>query len=41
MNENAYGVIHEVGDLGCGYTPLTEAEQKVLREKEEKSEEDK
>ena len=32
------GVIHEVGDFGLGFNPITESEQKELekKEKEEK-----
>ena len=26
------GVLHEVGDLGLGFDPLTEEEQKILEE---------
>ena len=31
-----YGVINEIGDLGLGFSPLTEAEQKQLKEEQEK-----
>lgn len=30
------GIITEQGDLGLGYNPLSEKDQKVLREAEEK-----
>lgn len=30
------GVIQEVGDLGLGFEPLTEQEQKKIKEKQEK-----
>lgn len=36
-----YGVINEVGDLGLGFTPLTESEQKQLKEEDKKKEEEK
>lgn len=35
-----YGVINEIGDLGLGFTPLTEAEKEQLK-KEDKEEEKK
>ncbi len=31
-----YGVINEVGDLGLGFTPLSESEQKQLKEEDKK-----
>ena len=31
-----YGVINEIGDLGLGFTPLSESEQKQLKEQQEK-----
>ena len=33
------GVITEVGDLGLGYTPLTESEKEMLKEKDNGKEE--
>ena len=33
---NQYGAITEQGDLGLGFTVLSESEQKVLNEKAEK-----
>lgn len=30
-----YGVINEVGDLGLGFTPVSESEQKQLKEQQE------
>lgn len=36
-----YGVINEVGDLGLGFTPLSESEQKQLKEEDKKKEEEK
>jgi len=38
-NENEIGVINEVGDLGLGYTPLTESEKEMLKEKDNGKEE--
>ena len=35
-----YGVIHEIGDLGLGFDPVTEeANEKLNKEEEEKDEE--
>lgn len=36
-----YGVINEVGDLGLGFTPLSESEQKQLKEEDKKKKEKK
>lgn len=35
-----YGVINEIGDLGLGFTPLSESEQEKLKQEEEKKDED-
>lgn len=34
MSDN-YGVINEIGDLGLGFSPLSEAEQEQVNKKEE------
>ena len=34
MSDN-YGVINEIGDLGLGFSPLSEAEQEQVKKKEE------
>ena len=34
MSDN-YGVINEIGDLGLGFSPLSEAEQEQGKKKEE------
>lgn len=31
-----YGVINEIGDLGLGFTPLSEAEQNQIKKENEK-----
>ena len=36
-----YGVINEIGDLGLGFTPLSEAEQEKIKKEEEKEDKDK
>lgn len=33
--DQTYGIITEVGDLGLGFDPLSEDDQKVLSEQEE------
>ena len=38
-NDGQYGVIHEVGNLGLGYTPVSEKEQKQLEEAAKQKEE--
>ncbi len=35
MNPEGYGVIQEVGDLGMGYTELSDAEKEVVKEQQE------
>lgn len=39
MADPKYGVINEVGDLGLGFTELSNKDQKVLKENEQKSSE--
>lgn len=34
MSDN-YGVINEIGDLGLGFSPLSESEQEQVKKKEE------
>ena len=34
MSDN-YGVINEIGDLGLGFSPLSEAEQEQVKKNEE------
>lgn len=36
--EEKIGVINEVGDLGLGFTELTEDQKKVIKENESKEE---
>lgn len=36
-----YGVINEIGDLGLGFTVLSEQEQEQLKEQEKEKEEEK
>lgn len=31
------GVIHEIGDMGLGYTPLTQKEQEQIKKQEDKN----
>ena len=40
MDEQKIGVIHEVGDLGLGFTPITEEEQKTIIEHQNQQKEE-
>lgn len=40
MNEPNYGVINEQGDLGLGYYALSENEEEILKNQEEKDDEE-
>lgn len=35
-----YGIINEIGDLGLGFTPISEAEQEQLKKEQEEKEEE-
>lgn len=37
---NNYGIINEIGDLGLGFTPISEAEQEQLKKDQEEKEEE-
>lgn len=37
MAQEQIGVIHEIGDLGLGYTPLTEEEQKQIKRQDQEN----
>ncbi len=34
MNNKQIGIINEIGDLGLGFDPLSENDQKILEEQE-------
>lgn len=40
MSDNQYGVINEIGDMGLGFKPVSESEQKQI-EKDKKAKENK
>jgi len=35
------GIIHEIGDLGLGFDPISESDQKLIEEQEKKENADK
>lgn len=35
-NKPQVGIINEIGDLGLGFDPLSEEDQKILEEQQEK-----
>ncbi len=36
--ENKYGIIHEIGDLGLGFSPISEEEQNIIENNNEEKE---
>lgn len=38
MENNKLGVINEVGDLGLGFYPITESEEKEIKKEKDKEE---
>lgn len=38
MENNKIGVINEVGDLGLGFYPITESEEKQINKKDDEEE---
>lgn len=40
MSEKTIGVIHEIGDMGLGFDPISEQDQKIIEDDKKKSEKD-
>jgi len=38
---NQIGIIHEIGDLGLGFNPISEADQKLIEDNDKKESADK
>jgi len=38
---NQIGIIHEIGDMGLGFDPLSEADQKLIEDNDKKESADK
>ncbi len=38
MSDKQIGVIHEIGDMGLGFDPISKDDQKIIEEQEKKKE---